>query len=79
MSSSTRSVGNASIKQFTTTHASTMDAPAAAAADPDTAANQFRPNHQFDLVDAETCTVMQNRANSSVRAKYESENVNFLV
>ena len=36
-------------------------AAAAAAADPDIAANHVRPDHRFDLVDAETRTVMQNR------------------
>ena len=55
------------------------DAAAAAAADPNIAANHVQPDHQFDLVDAETRTVMQNRENSGVRAKYESENVKFMV
>ena len=54
-------------------------AAAAAAADPDIAANHVHPDHQFNLVNAETRTVMQNRVNSGVRAKYESENVKFMV
>ena len=34
---------------------------------------------EFDTVDAETRQVMQSRVNSSVRHKYETQNVKFLV
>lgn len=56
-----------------------MDALAAAAADQDTAADHFRPDHHFNLVDAKMRAVMKHHVNSGVRAKYESENAQFLV
>ena len=40
---------------------------------PKTPMDPFRFDPQFEDVDAETCAVMQNRVNTGVRAKYESE------
>ena len=51
----------------------------AAAADPETAADHFRPDDQFDEIDAETRAVMQMRVNSGVREQYNSENIKFML
>ena len=39
----------------------------------------FRHDPQFEDVDSEIRAVMQNRVNAGVRAKYESENVKFIL
>ena len=49
-------------------------AAAAAAADPETATDHFCNDPQFDAVNAETRTVMQDRMNSSVHKKHKTEN-----
>ena len=54
-------------------------AAAAAAARSETAAGHFVQDDAFADVDAETRLVMRNRVNPDVNAKYETENVKFLV
>ena len=54
-------------------------AAAAAAADAESAEDHLGRDPQFDVVDAETRAVMQSRVNPSVRAKYERENVKFIL
>ena len=65
----------------TTNHQRTMmNAAAAAAPAPSkTAASHFLQPKIFDDVDAETRRIMRNRVNPGVNAKYETENVKFMI
>ena len=57
-----------------------MNAAAAATATPsETIARHFVQSNEVDDVDAETRLIMRNRVPPGVNAKYETENVKFLV